>query len=351
MPAPSRITASAVSLGTVMLLIGSDRFRNALSLTIARYTRECQSGMVEGFHPRFFSAYLGRSRSSHPSSQEDRAVKACQRTLLEDVTRKLEAGVGELHRHDASEWALTNVVGQTNDGVLCPSIRILSHSAEPAGQSGGLVGAKTAPEPPALENHPSSQRRRRQRLLPGELPGGCQALLDRYCFANDDKPVPTYPARTPVWTSDRSDYDTDDPSTTGPSMVDGCQKFYKVVSDDTCDKIASDFDITLELCSAHPTARAIFLPQLALESIVLVPPARAEPGTPHIEQLFQREPRVPHRVSSRVEKDDTLAVACPRLGVRDDEKRLNRQHLKIRGGAIARLGTALLVLGRLYILP
>lgn len=50
----------------------------------------------------------------------DQAAKACQRALLEAVTRKLEVGVSGLHRHDASEWALTNVVGQTNDDVSCP---------------------------------------------------------------------------------------------------------------------------------------------------------------------------------------------------------------------------------------
>lgn len=87
---------------------------------------------------------------------------------------------------------------------------------------------------------------------------GCQTLLDTYCFPTADAPVPTSPARIPaVCTPDRATYVTPaDPTTTNPAgatptpyqpgMIAGCQRFYKVISGDTCQKIADELDITLE---------------------------------------------------------------------------------------------------------
>jgi len=91
-----------------------------------------------------------------------------------------------------------------------------------------------------------------------EYAAGCQRLMDTYCFPTADAPVPTSPSRIPaVCTPDRATYITPaDPTMTDPAsatptpyqpgMVSGCQKFHKVASGDTCQKIADALSITME---------------------------------------------------------------------------------------------------------
>ncbi|KAI1658124.1 hypothetical protein F4813DRAFT_388904 [Daldinia decipiens] len=89
-----------------------------------------------------------------------------------------------------------------------------------------------------------------------EYTEGCQSLMDEYCFPTPGAPVPPSPSRIPSQcTPNRSTYMTGTPtSSSAPSatptpyqagMIAGCKQFYKVLSGDTCQKIADTFSITL----------------------------------------------------------------------------------------------------------
>lgn len=93
-----------------------------------------------------------------------------------------------------------------------------------------------------------------------DYPAGCTSLIETYCYVDPDAPVPTSPVRIPaVCTPDDSTYVTAATSATTttspagatptpvqPGMIAGCQKFYKVISGDTCQGIADALLITLE---------------------------------------------------------------------------------------------------------
>ncbi|KAG8163113.1 hypothetical protein KVR01_007591 [Diaporthe batatas] len=84
-------------------------------------------------------------------------------------------------------------------------------------------------------------------------PDGCLKLMETYCFPTPDAPVPTSPSRIPAV---RTLYHPADPTTINPAgakptpyqsgMVTGCQRFYKVSTGDTCQKIANTASTTLE---------------------------------------------------------------------------------------------------------
>ncbi|KAK8050310.1 hypothetical protein PG994_012040 [Apiospora phragmitis] len=87
--------------------------------------------------------------------------------------------------------------------------------------------------------------------------GGCQSLMDEYCFPTAGAPVPPSPSRIPAQcTPDRATYITGTPTSSGsgagatpspvqPGIITGCQQFYKVVSGDTCQKVSDAFSISL----------------------------------------------------------------------------------------------------------
>ncbi|GAW27292.1 hypothetical protein SAMD00023353_10200180 [Rosellinia necatrix] len=93
-----------------------------------------------------------------------------------------------------------------------------------------------------------------------EYSQGCQNLMDQYCFPLPGAAVPPSPSRIPaLCTPNRSTYITATPTSTTttapnatptphqPDMINNCKKFYKVLSGDTCQKVADAFFITLDL--------------------------------------------------------------------------------------------------------
>lgn len=83
---------------------------------------------------------------------------------------------------------------------------------------------------------------------------GCQALFTQYCFPTPGQPAPTSPSRIPAVCTPARTTPASTTASAGPTptpyqdgMVKGCRKFYKVISGDTCQKVADSFSIDVGL--------------------------------------------------------------------------------------------------------
>lgn len=86
---------------------------------------------------------------------------------------------------------------------------------------------------------------------PETYPDACQSFYNKYCFYDETAPSPTSMARFPAVCTPKRDeymddvYPVETPSPIQPGLTGGCNKFYKVVSGDGCQSVATSNNVTL----------------------------------------------------------------------------------------------------------